>query len=183
MSDINLHSFNGPSDDGKNVDWTDRKILPGAEIADSLKFSTGLRNFRGYFDTVTSGKEDCVDVNNNCSNVVIRVQKLVFCGSLGVTIKDSTDIILSAQDAVGHGKECDVDIGNWSDQGHLPATGIVLDIHRQDGEATIVRVINGEKPYLMPGSGPYKFVFPWPWMPRFLVVPIFNQLRRAGFFR
>lgn len=182
MKDINLISYNGPQDNGQSVDLTlDGAIVPGPEISDTLKFSTGLTSFYGRFPSVTSGTEDCIDVNNQCRVVNIVVDKLVFRGTMGVTIKGgSKDIRITAYDCEGHGKETDVDIGNWSDQSSEPTTGVMLDICRSDGEAVRVRVINGETPMLLPESGPYKFVFPWPWIPRWIVVPIFNLLHKLG---
>jgi hypothetical protein len=180
--DINLISFNGPQDNGQSVDLTpDGPIVPGPEISDTLKFSTGLTNFYGRFPSVTSGMEDCIDVNNQCDLVNITVDELVFHGTMGVTIKGgSTNIRVTAHNCKGHGKETDVDIGNWYDQSSEPTTGVMLDISRSDGEPVYVRVINGDTPMLMPDSGPYKFIFPWPWIPRGIVVPIFNLLHKLN---
>lgn len=182
--DTNLISYNGPDCNGQTVDLTfEQAIIPGPEIADTLKFSTGLSNFTGYFPEVTSGQEDCIDINNQCEHLTLRVEKLIFQGAMGVTIKGgSRHIIISANDCLGHGKETDVDIGNWSDQSSEPTTDVTLDIRRLDSDCTYVRVINGQRPVFEVGSGPYKFVFPWPWIPRCIVVPIFNLLHRLGFF-
>lgn len=180
MKDINLISFNGPGENGNCIDLTmNGPIVPGPEIADTLKFSTGLTSFYGRFPSVTSGTEDCIDVNNLCRNITITADKLVFRGTMGVTIKGgSRNIRITAYNCEGHGKETDVDIGNWSDQSSEPTTGVMLDISRSDGELVRIRVINGTKPLLLPGSGPYKFLFPWPWIPRWIVVPVFNLLRK-----
>jgi hypothetical protein len=184
-ADINLISYNGPHDNGRTVDLSGRPpLVPTPSIADTLKFSTQLTDFTGIFPAVTSGREDCIDINNRCRNVSITCAKLIFCGRMGVTIKGgSGDILIRFLDATGHGRECDIDIGNWSDQSHEPVRSVVLDCRRLDGEATVVRCLNGDRPRHAPGSGPYRYVFPWPWMPRCIVAPTFRTIRRMGGFR
>jgi hypothetical protein len=164
--DNNLISFNGPHHNGLTVEHPDL-ILPTPQTTDTLKFSTELTAFRGIFGKVYSGTEDAVDINNRCHDIVLGFDTVVLGGKMGITIKGgSKDIGITIRNLVGRGQEVDVDIGNWSDKS--PVT---------------VRVINGEKPLLAPGSGPYKFIFPQPWIPLSLRAKVFQQLRRSGLFR
>lgn len=185
MPDINLLSFNGPADNGRVVDLADQNFDgSGGVIADTLKFSTGLSNFRGSFGEVTSGKEDAFDFNNLCAGVSVTAKKIILQGSMGITIKGGCrDIGVTCFDVVGRGKETDVDLGNWSDQSHDYVQRVSLNLRRRDGSPIYVRMIASDQPSLVPGSGPYVFVFPQPNIPRWLVVPMFNQLRRSGLFR
>jgi hypothetical protein len=185
MADYNRISFNGPADSGKSVCLAfDGGAVDGRGCADALKFSTGLRDFDARFGTVFSGSEDAVDVNNGCSGIRIAADRYVLGGRMGITIKGgSTDVTVEGW-LEGHGRECDVDIGNWSDQSHEPVRGVKLGLRKWDGSPVRVRVINGEQPAVLPGSGPYRFVFPWPWLPgRRWLIRIFHQLRRIGLFR
>lgn len=183
MPDVNLHSYNGPGDNHNTVAnrW---EYLDGTGYADTLKFSTGLENFKGTFGTVISGSEDAVDINNKCRGIELAADRWMLRGRMGFTIKGgSKDVGISGW-VEGHGSECDVDIGNWSDQSHEPVTGVRLNLRMWDGSAVRVRVINGEFPTFVPGSGPYRYVFPWPWLPgRKWVIKAFHQLRRVGLFR
>jgi hypothetical protein len=181
--DNNLISFNGPHHNGLTVEHPDL-ILPTPQTTDTLKFSTELTGFRGIFGRVYSGTEDAVDINNRCHDIVLGFDTVVLGGKMGITIKGgSKNIGITIRNLVGRGQEVDVDIGNWSDQSHEPVTGVYLDIRRADGSPVTVRVINGEKPLLAPGSGPYKFIFPQPWIPLSLRAKVFQQLRRSGLFR
>lgn len=61
----------------------------------------------------------------------------------------------------GHGRECDVDLGNASDQSHKKVEMVTLNLWSVDGSPVRVRVLNSEMPAEVPGSGPYSYVFPW----------------------
>lgn len=185
MADLNRLSFNGPSDNGKSVCLAfESGAVDGRGFADALKFSSGLSDFHGRFGTVFSGSEDAVDVNNRCSGLTIAADRYVLGGRMGITIKGGSSDVTVEGWLEGNGSECDVDIGNWSDQSHEPVTGVKLGLRKWDGSKVRVRVINGDVPEFLPGSGPYCFVFPWPWLPgRRWIVRAFHQLRRIGRFR
>ncbi len=159
--DINLVSFNGPALDGTTVDWSRETLNPGPDIADTVKCSTGLRNFRLKLGTVHTGYEDGLDVNNRCENLDIEAALWVFPenrAAIGFTLKGGSRNVRVSGWVQGNPL---VDIGNASDQSNEPTTGVRLALKRLDGKPIRVRVLNGDLPELEPGSGPYEFVFPW----------------------
>ncbi len=177
--DINLYSFNGPGDNGKAIDWSNNDVVPDATIADTIKCSTGLTNFSLRIGRVTSGKEDCLDINNLCRGVSVTSELWTLRGTMGITAKGGSSNIYISGPMDGRGKECDVDLGNASDQSHAKVTGVQLNLWRVDSGAVRVRVLNSDMPYEVPGSGPYTYVFPWKWTPfRSMVVKIFMEWRR-----
>lgn len=177
--DLNLHSFNGPGHDNQTVDWADRVIVPSPEIADTIKCSTGLTNFRLLLGAVHGGREDALDVNNRCCNLEITAQRWVFDpghSQMGFTIKGGSRNIRISGEVQGDPL---VDIGNASDQSHDLTTGVHLNLRRIDGRPIRVRVLGGEDPIFEPGSGPYTYIFPWQIRPlRVLVTKVFLELRR-----
>lgn len=159
--DINLHSFNGPADNGRTVDYLPAVIKPGDHIADTIKCSTGLANFRLQLGTVYTGYEDALDVNNLCRDLDIEAARWVFPegrAAIGFTIKGGSRNVRISGWVQGDPL---VDIGNASDQSNEPTTGVQLNLRRDDGRPIRVRVLGGEMPVLEHGSGPYRFVFPW----------------------
>lgn len=159
--DINLVSFNGPVMSGATVDWSRETLTPGPDIADTVKCSTGLRNFRLTLGTVTAGYEDALDVNNLCENLDIHADRWAFPegrAAIGFTIKGGSRNVRISGWVQGDPL---VDIGNASDQSSAPTTGVTLNLRRFDGRPIRVRVLGGEMPTLEPESGPYRFIFPW----------------------
>ena len=181
--DVNLYSFNGPHDNGRYVDWRDRDI-DGTGFADALKCSTGLTEFSGSFGRVISGTEDAIDINNRCDGIVLHASAWVLRGKMGITIKGGSRNVSISGVIEGHGREADVDLGNWSDQSHEWVTNTRLNLRTTDGSPVRVRVLAAEKPIYAPGSGPYEWVFPSPRNPfHKALVKTFMELRRNGCFR
>lgn len=181
--DLNLVSFNGPADSGRTVDFSTQNFDGSCGYNDTLKFSTGLFNFTGRFGLVTSGSEDAVDVNNLCHDLDLSASRWILRGSMGFTIKGGSRNVRLSGPVEGHGRETDVDIGNASDQSHVWVTGTRLNLLSVDRSPIRVRVLGGDLPFLEPGSGPYRFVFPWRWLPlRYVAVKTFLEFRRHGFF-
>lgn len=183
MPDINLHSFNGPDCNGQSIDWSDRTVLPGSEIADTIKCSTGLRDFSLRLGTVVGGREDALDVNNHCCNLDIHADRWFFedgHSRMGFTVKGDSHNIRISGEIVGDPL---VDLGNASDQSHVWCTGVRLNLRRASGLPVRVRVLAASYPIEEPGSGPYKYVFPsnirWSPLRRFLM-KCFLELRRWG---
>ena len=159
--DINLHSFNGPQDSERVIDWSDKTIIPSAEIADTIKCSTGLRKTRIILGEVHGGNEDALDVNNLCEDLEISAKLWSFTNGrsqYGFTIKGGSKNISVSGMVDGDPL---VDIGNASDQSHELTTRVVLNLKRLDGKSIRVRVLGGDLPILADGSGPYRFIFPW----------------------
>jgi hypothetical protein len=159
--DINLYSFNGPADNGRFVDDLPPVIVPDDTIADTIKCSTSLTNFRAKLGTVSSGYEDALDINNLCQGIDIEAENWVFPAGkaeTGFTLKGGSQDLRVAGLVDGDPL---VDIGNASDQSNKPTKGVKLALRRVDGKPIRVRVLNGDMPTLEEGSGPYRFVFPW----------------------
>ena len=183
MRDVNLVSFNGPHDSYRRVvlgDLDGSVATPeGGRYADTVKCSTGLSGFRGEFGVVTSGYEDCVDVNNLCHDIDLTAKLWRLRGTMGFTVKGGVKWVRLSGPVEGRGRECDVDLGNASDQSHVYVTGVRLNLWREDGGPIYVRVLGSEFPVEEPGSGPYKYVFPWKakWL-RTITVKTFLEYRR-----
>lgn len=181
--DNNMYSFNGPHYNGFSLDWrqTDPNIIPQDCIADTLKFSTGLRDFSLELGFVTSGYEDVVDVNNRCDGLTISAELWVLKNcTMGFTVKGGSRNVKLYGMVSGHGRECDVDFGNASDQSHEWVQGCTLAlIPALKNDRIYVRLLGAEAPIELPGTGPYRYVFPWKnRMLRLFTVKTFLEWRR-----
>jgi hypothetical protein len=182
--DVNITVFSGPEHNGS------RHYLPetvgsfDTKYTAAVKFTRGVRLVVADFGRIVGGTENAIDMNNASFNEVSGSVIDLSRTKYGITIKGGSSCNDVNGMVTGHGKECDVDFDNWSDQAHAPCRGNLLNLRHAAGDAIRVRYIY-EKPELKEGSGPYRFVFPWPWLPvpRAWIGKIFNQLRRAGFFR
>lgn len=182
MNDVNLYSYNGPDYDGhsilidaesvglkeRHVTWTNNPVtgalIVGHEIywADTLKFSTGLADCNVQAGRVYGGKEDCADFNNKCHNIQLKADSFHSGGKYVTTIKGGcTGIDIRGEIECG-GSEVDHDYGNWSDQSNAKTTGNILGTWKADGSPVTVRCLNADKPMVVPGTGPYRYLFPRP---------------------
>lgn len=170
MSDRCLFSFYETSD-GLTIDWRDRAVgwvKPKGEpyqYDDALKFTSHLKNFIGYFGTVYSGSENAVDMNNEVHNAAINVERMVANGGkYPITIKTCDLVTLTVKCLSGHGKECDVDAGNRSEQSKKWVKDWTVGITPEiPGDPVIIRCLMADPPILIDGTGPYKYAFPSPY--------------------
>jgi hypothetical protein len=123
--------------------------LPDSSYADTLKFS-GVRNLtvivRGY---VKGGYEDCIDVNNECSNLIIKIEGALYPqGNYAITCKGgSHDIYIEAHSIASNPKVVDLDLGNISDQSTKTTRRITVVLMVG---AVSYRQLNAEEPFIRP---------------------------------
>lgn len=162
--DTILHAWAGPEHNGLTVDWTDKVLIDGSDgkVTDCLKFTSHLQDFTGFFPNVRGGLEDCADLNNEVNNVRLKAASWQSGGKFCFTIKGGASNVTIEGPITNHGKEVDVDLGNWSDQSKKKTTGVYLNLTTPDHSPIIVRVLQADEPTFAPGSGPYKYAFPSP---------------------
>lgn len=183
--DKNLLSFYGPQHDRTVQDFRDVTLAaPAAGYTGIIKATSGVEGVRLLASTVVGAKETACDVNNRASWCWFEAEVWDVSACLyGFSNKGGSERNTFKGAIRGHARECEFFQDNWSDQNHLPSTA-TLNLWPEDGKTPIrVRYLHN-KPQIEPGSGPYKFLFPQPWipLPRSWLAKIFNQLRRWGFF-
>lgn len=131
-------------------------VVPSANDAlaysDILKFSQNkdiiIKNF-----TIYGGKEDCIDIVRG-TNYSIMDCSLIPQGQAGITVKGSVKgLYISNLLFLSHGKQTDIDLGNWEDYSYFPrpkTRKIVLhNVHASDGKPVKVRVLHSEIPEII----------------------------------
>lgn len=125
-------------------------------IDDILKFShainCGIENCTVTGDGLN--RENAIDMNRLCEGIVIKNSNLVSGQQNAITIKGGChDVqIINVKIVPGKGN-CDIDLGNYSDQCQCPVTGVKLvDVTRVDGQPVRVRVINADMPVVEGGN-------------------------------
>lgn len=184
MPDANLHSFNGPDHDNQRFELPD-EVIDGSAYASAIKCSTGLHCSQIYAKEVIGGRDTCVDVNNNCHDLVLNIGALKPTGQFAISVKGNSDRVKITAELFAHGKSADVELGGWSDQSHATSDNNVLAITSMTGKPVRVRVLKATAPALVNGTGPYVYLFPSPKLGALhrLIVYGYETLRRWGFFR
>jgi len=137
-------------------------IADPAVHSDALKVTDSSDGFIKV-GHVIGGREDCVDVNNHCSDLVIEAVLWEPRGLYLATIKGASKRITLRGPVVGHGKVVDVDLGNVSDQSDDLTRDIRLDLTNLNGEPITVRVLGSDRPTLLNSHlQEYKIVFELP---------------------
>lgn len=117
---------------------TNNEFLPSnaASYSDILKFSN-QQNYVLENAKVAQGKEDSVDINNNCSNIILSGEFGIGGGGTQVmTIKGhSTNINIVG---TSHGNK--IEIGNWSDQTYDISENITLNVTSVNGKPIMVAI-------------------------------------------
>jgi len=130
--------------------FTHENIIPPDDT-----FNDALKLSNCYDTTLTAatvygGSEDVLDINRG-ANLYVYIKKAMPRGKYVATIKGGAENITIKIDClIGHGKETDFDLGNWSDQEPLKRTKkVYLDITTSDGSPVKVRVLHAWKPILL----------------------------------
>jgi len=102
-------------------------ILPPPGTSDSIKITSGCCRLHITANRVIGGSEDCVDINNECRDIVVDAIWEPR-GKYLATIKGgSRDIELRGR-VVTQGKEVTIDLGNHSDQSKKRTEGVFLNL-------------------------------------------------------
>lgn len=141
---------------GNNTDpilIKDRIIDPAINgYQDILKFS----NAKGVVVDkcfISGGSEDCIDMNRGCRDIVVAHCELKPRGKYGMTIKDTSSVLISRVLFSAHGKEADIDLGNWSDTSTEKTKNIVIhDTVASDGKPVRIRCGNADWPDISGGN-------------------------------
>jgi hypothetical protein len=161
------------------LDERDFVVPDGRNIADMLKFS-GTRGLTVQSKCIVpGGGEDCVDLNNECWDVIVESPGYFAKGKYVATIKGGTNFITLRGSILQGGKTCDVGLGNWSDQSKKLTEGITLDTPREDGKPTTYYQMNAAPP--IPGPDVrLKSVFTVPAFLRKAWVAVHGFLKKLG---
>jgi hypothetical protein len=185
MSDLNLHNFY----DTNNNSIEQLKFIGFPVVApwwsDTLKITSGCKDFTVLAECIWGGKEDCVDINNQASIITVHCDNWHPQGKYLATIKGGSRCINLHGNVISHGSEVDVDIGNWSDQSNEPTKEVILGLYSKTGKPIIVRVLNGTTPIFIAETGPYVYAFPKPdtWYHSFCVWVFLTSLKLWKSFR
>lgn len=154
-------------------------LIVTTEHADALKVSNASNGVI-YAGAIVGGYEDCVDLNNHCSDVTIIADLWEPKGDYLATIKGGSNHIQLHGIVRGHGKVVDIDIGNISDQSDDLTTMVMLNLKHEAGEPITIRVLGGDKPVLINEATQkyvYKFVL-WAGF-RTLFLKVYKQLKKV----
>lgn len=130
--------------------------LSPAQFDDLLKLSHA-RDVLVQRCTIRGGgeqRENAVDLNRNCRNIVLADCVLEAGRQNALTIKGGCELVTVARVTIeGAGGNCDIELGNWSDQSTAPVRGVrLLDVRRSDGRPVRLRVGRAEMPRIEGGN-------------------------------
>jgi hypothetical protein len=154
--------------------------LDCADFDDILKFSHAENC--SIQNSVISGmgvnRENAIDMNRLCSNVSVVDCKIVSGKQNAITIKGGCKSIIIKNCVIVPGAgNCDIDLGNFSNQSQSAVIGVgIINVTRSDGNPVRVRVINSEIPYVSGGN----VVITRPFWGRFPIWNIYSFMRSKG---
>lgn len=133
------------------------------KYSDLLKFSN-RQNVVVINCTIYGGKEDCVDINRLCENIRFFRCRFIIRGKRAMTIKASGEVGLKDCVIEGHGKNHDIQLGNYTHTGNVKTYNIHLEnVTATDGKPVIVNVMNSQKPKVIGGNVKVTVMFPLFW--------------------
>lgn len=137
-------------------------LTPPEGYADTLKV-TACSDLAIVAGHIIGGREDCVDINNRCSHIVVTADLFEPKGQYLSTIKGGSSNITLRGYVKGHGSVVDIDIGNVSDQSDNLTGPVYLDLEHVDGDVITVRCLGGPRPiFLNADTQRYKVVLAVP---------------------
>jgi hypothetical protein len=124
-----------------------------SEFDDVLKFSKA-RNCFVLGCHVRGGRENAIDMNRECKNIVVQDSVLLGGDHCALVIKGGCeDILIDSVLISPGGSEYDIELGGWSDQSRQKTRRVVLrHVLRTDGKPVRVVVGNAEKPIVEGGD-------------------------------
>lgn len=160
-ADINYSSLADVSDvrlDNLAIDPAADPAHSAAGYDDLLKLSNAKRvQIHGLTVRGGSQRENAIDLNRTCEDVVIDGAALEAGSQNAITIKGGCRrITLRNIVIVRAGGHCDIELGNWSDQSFAPVTEVRLEnVTRADGKPVRLRVVQASMPTIVGGNVRY----------------------------
>jgi hypothetical protein len=150
------------------------------DFDDILKFSHAVHC--SIKDSTISGegvnRENAIDMNRLCADIVVQNCAIVSGLQNAITIKGGCEEILIKDCIIVPGEgNCDIDLGNYSDQCQCPVIDVrLVNVTRSDNQPVRVRVINADIPDVTGGN----VVITRPYWGRFPIWNIYSFFRRKG---
>jgi hypothetical protein len=96
-------------------------------------------------------RENAIDCNRECKGIKILGAKLAAGKQNALTIKGGcSDILVFNVEITRPGGNCDIELGNHSDQSRKKTTGVVIDnVWRKDGKPVRLRVGHADWPRIV----------------------------------
>lgn len=151
MADNNYYSI---------ADQTNVEVVAFANPSNPLLYDDILKLSKAtvihiHESVIQGGKEDAIDMNRNCEDVIVEDVEVHPNGSYGMTIKGGTKrVTLRNVMFTGRAKSYEIDLGNWSDQDKThKTTEVTLDnVFHVDGNPVRVRVLYADAPTVLGGN-------------------------------
>ena len=124
-----------------------------SEYDDVLKLSAAT-NCSVLGCHVRGGRENAIDMNRGCKNILVQDAVLVGGDHCSLVIKGGCeDITIESVLISPGGGSYDIELGGWSDQSRKKTRRVVLrHVMRTDGQSVRVVVGNAEKPIVEGGN-------------------------------
>lgn len=133
-----------PASEGKNAsDYDD--ILKLSHVHNALIMNCKVQG---------RSKEDGVDLNRYCHNVMVSKCEVEAGAKYAFTIKGGCSLVILANVVITKpGKWVDIDLGNHSDEAYTKTREVYLhNVTRADGKPVRVRVGHSEYPHIIGGN-------------------------------
>lgn len=101
--------------------------IDGSSGTAGLKVTSKCRDFHATAEKIVGGSENCVDLNNECAEVVVESQCYVVKGKYALSAKTCAGVTFRGL-IYGVPSKWHVNLGSWSDQSKKPQTRTRLEL-------------------------------------------------------
>jgi len=136
------------------------EVIDGAGGTAGLKITSRCANLNVLAGTIIGGTENCVDLNNECSGILVQSETYQTRGKYTLSAKTCNGVIFRGHIAL-RASQWEVNLGSWSDQSDkiqsntlLALTADVYPIRVWVGNAEIPH-LDDPKKYQIIGFGRY----------------------------
>jgi hypothetical protein len=124
-------------------------VLRADGATEALKITSKAKDILVRGQEIHGGKEDCLDLNNECEGIRVHFDSWFANGEYLVTCKGGCQNIELSGCIMRHGRTTDIDLDNASDQSKKPTSNIRLNFKTLDGSAVRVRCLGPNKPIIL----------------------------------
>ena len=101
--------------------------IDGSRGTAGLKITSRAKNLSLTAERIIGGRENCVDLNNECSGITVVCGEFQILGKYGISAKTCNGVVFRGHLA-GRAKQREVNLGSWSDQSAKTQTETSLDL-------------------------------------------------------
>lgn len=117
-------------------------VIDGTGHSEALKITSKAQDITVYAKRLIGGREDCLDINDECRNIRVCCDSWEPAGEYLATLKGGSSGITLEGTIARKAQTVEIDCGNWSDQSNDPTSAVTCLLTLAGGGAWRYRLLN-----------------------------------------